>query len=148
MTTMASSGEKRITVILRIVIGGVFMVSCIHKIAHPAAFAAVVANYQILPPALVTVTAIVFPWIEAVCGLALAFGRFDTGAALLVCLMMIAFIGIALFNAYRGLNVACGCFSLVDNEPSDIILLILRDIAILAAGIVVLVRPFMGRTNA
>ena len=148
MTAMASSGEKRITVILRIVLGGVFLVSCIHKITHPAAFAAVVANYQILPPALVTATAVVFPWIEAVCGLALAFGRFDTGAALLVCLMMIAFIGITLFNAYRGLNVACGCFSLIDNEPSDIVPLILRDLSILAAGIAVLVRPFKDRTAA
>ena len=137
----ASTVGKRFSVALRMIVGTIFLISCIEKIAHPAAFADMVANYQILPPPVVTSVAVVFPWIEAICGLALIFGRGDGGAALLVCLMMMVFIAITLFNAYRGLNIACGCFSLAQSEPSDIATLILRDTAILAAAALVLARP-------
>lgn len=141
-------GPKGITVILRLALGGLFLASCLGKIAQPAAFHAIVANYQVLPPLLVTAVAVVFPWVEAGCGLALIFGRFQNGAALLVCLMMAAFIGVTAFNALRGLNIACGCFSLAANEPSDVTLLILRDLAILAAAAWVLAHPLRGRQPA
>ena len=119
--------------------GAVFLLSCAGKIADPAAFAAIVTNYQILPPPLVSATAVVFPWIEGVCGLALVFGQLEKGAALLVSLMMVFFIGIILYNGYRGLNIACGCFSLSAKEPSNIAVNTLRNLIILAAGIWVLI---------
>ena len=138
--TSAGNGKK-IRIWVRIILGGVFLASCIDKIAHPAAFAAVVANYQVLPPALVATTAVVFPWIEALCGLALVCGRFVNGAVLLVCLMMITFIGVTAYNTYRGLNVACGCFSLASSAPTAITLVIGRDLAILAAAAWLLMTP-------
>ena len=98
--------------LIRIALGAVFVFASIGKIADPNAFAAIIANYRILPPILVATTAVVLPWIEVLCGLALIFGRYDKGAAMLVCLMMVVFIGLILYNGYRGLNVACGCFSL------------------------------------
>ena len=98
-------------------------------------------NYQLLPPALVSATAIIFPWVEALCGLALIFGRFDKGAALLVSMMMVVFIGIILYNGYRGVNVACGCFSLAAKEPSNIVLNTLRNLLILVAGAWILLLP-------
>jgi uncharacterized membrane protein YphA (DoxX/SURF4 family) len=77
---------------------------------------------------------VVFPWIEAVCGLALVFGRFEKGAALVVSLMMVVFTGLILYNGYRGLNIACGCFSLAAHAPSNIAVNTLRNLLILAAG--------------
>lgn len=141
MQLTPSAGWKTATVAIRMALGAVFLISCIDKIAAPRVFAEMVANYQILPPPLVTATAVVLPWIEALCGLALVLGRFDHGAALLVCLMMTVFIGVTAYNQYRGLNIACGCFSLAAAEPSNIILVILRDLAILAAGVWVLLCP-------
>jgi uncharacterized membrane protein YphA (DoxX/SURF4 family) len=125
---------KHITIIVRIALGGVFLLSCIPKIADPEAFAKIVTNYQLLSPPLVSATAILFPWIEAICGLALVSGRFEKGAALLVSLMMVVFIAIILYNAYRGLNIACGCFSLAAREPSSVVLNTVRNLFILAAG--------------
>jgi len=103
---------KNVTVVVRVALGAVFLFSCAGKIADPAAFAAIVTNYQLLSPPLVSMTAVVFPWIEAVCGLALVFGRLEKGAALLISLMMVFLTGLILYNGYRGLNIACGCFSL------------------------------------
>jgi len=125
---------KNVTIVVRIMLGAVFLFSCAGKIADPAAFAVIVANYQLLPPALVSATAVIFPWLEAVCGLALVFGRFEKGAALLVSLMMVVFIGIIFYNGYRGLNIACGCFSLSAKAPSNIALNTLRNLFVLAAG--------------
>ena len=125
---------KNVTVVIRIALGAVFLFSCAGKIAAPAAFAAIVTSYQLLPPPLVSATAVVFPWIEAVCGLALVFGRLEKGAALLINLMMVVFTGLILYNGYRGLNIACGCFSLAANDPSNIAVNTLRNLVILAAG--------------
>lgn len=129
-----SAVVKNVTVVIRIALGAVFLFSCVGKIADPTAFAAIVTNYQLLPPPLVSATAVVFPWIEAVCGLALVFGRLEKGAALLISLMMVVFTGLILYNGYRGLNIACGCFSLAANEPSNIAVNTLRNLVILAAG--------------
>jgi uncharacterized membrane protein YphA (DoxX/SURF4 family) len=124
----------------RIALGCVFLLSSAGKIANPDAFAVIVANYQLLPTQLVWATAVVLPWIEAVCGLALIAGRYQRGAALLVSLMMVAFICIILYNGYRGLDVACGCFSLSARAPSNITLNTLRNLVILAAGVWILIR--------
>lgn len=141
---LPTSMGKKVTVCIRIGLGAVFLFSSLAKIADPSAFAAVVANYQIATPPLVTATAVILPWIEALCGVALVFGRFTKGAALLVSGLMILFMGIGFFNAYRGLDIACGCFSLAAQEPSSLALNTLRDLAILAAGIWVLVAPQNG----
>lgn len=136
---MPPLADNRLTVIIRIGLGAVFLFSSMAKIADPSAFADIVTNYQLVSPALVRLTVIVLPWVEALCGVTLVFGFYDKGAALLVCLMMVAFIGIGFFNAYRGLDIACGCFSLSAKQPSNIALNTVRDMAILAAGIWVLV---------
>lgn len=123
--------------IVRIGVGSIFLISCAEKILDPVAFAQIVTGYQLLPPGWVTLAAVIFPWVELFCGLALVFGRFDQGAAFLVCLMMTAFIFISIYNGYRGLNIACGCFSLSAKEPSHIAVNIIRNLAILipAAGL-------------
>ncbi len=125
---------KRRTVLVRIVLGLVFIYSSFPKILDPSAFATIVTNYRILPPQLVPMTAVILPWVEAVCGFALIIGRWEKGAALLVCLMMAVFLGLTWYNSYRGLNIACGCFSLTANEPSHIFLNTIRNLVIMAAG--------------
>ena len=134
MRPLPPAAINNITVVVRITLGAIFLFSCAGKIADPEAFAAIVTNYRLLPPLLVSATAVIFPWVEAVCGLALVFGRLEKGAALLVSLMMVVFTGLILYNGYRGLNIACGCFSLAANEPSNIAANTLRNLLILAAG--------------
>jgi len=48
----------------RLVMAGIFLYASIDKIAHPAAFAKDIYNYQILPDALINLTALLLPWLE------------------------------------------------------------------------------------
>lgn len=141
MTPLPSAVVKNLTIVVRIALGAVFLFSSAGKIADPAAFAVIVANYQLLPTPMVAATAVVFPWIEAFCGLALVVGRLEKGAALLVILMMVVFTGLLFYNSYRGLDIACGCFSLAANAPSNIAVNTVRNLFILAAAIWVLLFP-------
>jgi uncharacterized membrane protein YphA (DoxX/SURF4 family) len=138
---LPSAAVKNIRFVVRIALGGIFLISCAGKIADPAAFAAIVSNYQLLSPPMVTATAVVFPWIEALCGVALVFGRLEKGASMLVCLMMIVLTGLLFYNAYRGLNIACGCFSLSANAPSNVAVNTTRNLFILATGAWILFFP-------
>ncbi len=131
---MATPNHNFITVLIRVGLGAVFLYSGTIKVIDPSAFTGIVTNYQLLSPSLVVATAIVLPWIELLCGMALIFGRFEIGAALLTTLMMVVFIGIGFYNVYRGLDIACGCFSLSAREPANIISNTARDLAILGAG--------------
>lgn len=127
--------------VVRIGLGALFVAAGIGKIADPGGFAAIVANYRILPSSLVAPTAIVLPWIEVLSGLALIGGRMEKGGALLANLLMLVFIAVTAYNGYRGLNVACGCFSLSAEPPANLALNVVRDLLIFAAGTWLLFRP-------
>ncbi len=96
---------------VRLLLGAIFVFAAIDKIWHPAAFAQTVYNYQILPDAVVNLTAIILPWLELALGLLLVFGLWLPGALLLTNLLLVAFFGALLFNLARGLDVHCGCFT-------------------------------------
>jgi len=96
---------------VRVILGSVFVYASIDKILHPAAFAEAVYNYQILPDALINLTAIILPWMEMILGLFLILGFWLPGAILLSNFLLVAFFGALVFNMARGLNVHCGCFN-------------------------------------
>ncbi|MGC4068246.1 MAG: MauE/DoxX family redox-associated membrane protein [Polyangiaceae bacterium] len=116
MSTVARSlGFAAVTpwlgLLLRLYLGGVFLVASLHKIAHPATFALDVATYQFLPLAVVNLFALTVPWIELLIGVALILGFRARAAALVCALLMVAFM-IALGSALaRGLDLSCGCFA-------------------------------------
>jgi uncharacterized membrane protein YphA (DoxX/SURF4 family) len=95
----------------RLFLGGVFLYACVDKILHPAEFARAVFNYQILPNPLVNLTALILPWLELVLGLCLLTGFWLPGALLWSNGLLWAFFAALVFNAWRGLDVHCGCFS-------------------------------------
>jgi uncharacterized membrane protein YphA (DoxX/SURF4 family) len=96
---------------IRLILGAVFVLASVDKILHPAAFAKAIYNYQILPDALINLTAIILPWLELLLGILLIWGLWLPGAALLANLLLLVFFGALLFNLARGLDVHCGCFS-------------------------------------
>jgi len=97
--------------VARLILGAVFMYASIDKILHPAAFAKAVYNYQLLPGALINLTAIVLPWLELVLGIFLIIGLFREGSVCMVTFLLALFLGAAIFNLARGLDIYCGCFS-------------------------------------
>jgi uncharacterized membrane protein YphA (DoxX/SURF4 family) len=95
----------------RLILGGIFVAASADKILHPAAFAQIIFNYQILPDAFINLTAIILPWLELVLGVLLLTGRWLPGSVLLGNLLLLTFFAMLLFNTARGLDVHCGCFT-------------------------------------
>ncbi len=95
---------------LRVGLAILFVGASYYKIMSPGAFAHQIYNYKILPFALINPLAIVLPWLQFFCGLALLSNHGVKGASLLLVLMLLTF-QIALASALlRGLNISCGCF--------------------------------------
>jgi hypothetical protein len=94
----------------RFVLGMVFIVAAVPKIAQPEIFAASIEAYEILPVAAVNLAAIAVPWIELLCGVFLIGGaRIRPSAALLGAMLLVFIVAIA-SAIIRGLNINCGCF--------------------------------------
>lgn len=96
---------------VRVYLGIVFLMACVHKIAHPDQFAMDVATYQFLPVVLIHPFAIVLPWTELIAGVMLLVGWRVRSAALLVSLMMVSFMIALTWALTRELNISCGCFA-------------------------------------
>lgn len=107
---------RLILIACRVLLGVVFLIACVHKILFPAAFALAIYRYQILPDAMVNLSAITLPWIELVVAVAIMFSpRFKDAAAVLIMGLLGVFTVAIVFNLLRGLDVACGCFSTTED---------------------------------
>ena len=124
----------------RVILGAIFVYASLGKILDPAAFAQAIANYQMIPIWWSNAAALILPWLELVSGICLVSGKLVRGSALVIALMLIAFMGALGYSAYRGLDIDCGCFSLNSAASSQIYIDILRDAALLAIALAVLVR--------
>lgn len=102
--------------VLRLILAGVFLYAGVLKIIKPQEFADNIAQYQLLPEALINIIALSLPFFECAVGLLLLSGKCDrlaSGGIILMCLVF----GVALISAIaRGLVIDCGCFG--SSEPS------------------------------
>lgn len=125
---------RALTVLLRVVIAGVFLAAAADKIVHPDRFADVVSDYQILPAWLVNLFAVCLPWVEVVVGLALLVGLWVPEAALLALGMTLMFMLALAINLARGnTNLHCGCFSTSQEGPGSAWDLLWRDAILMVA---------------
>ncbi len=96
--------------VLRLLVGGAFVVAGALKIADPAKFALDVGNYRLVPHALVNLVAILVPWIEVTAGSFVLAGIWLRAAALVVTSLTVMFFAVIVSALARGLNIECGCF--------------------------------------
>jgi len=100
--------------ILRWIVALVFIYAGFMKILNPSLFAEQIDNYRMLPYWLVTITAVILPWLELLCGFLLIAGKWRGGAASLLTLLTLVFL-IAIGSAMaRGLDITCGCFGMTE----------------------------------
>jgi uncharacterized membrane protein YphA (DoxX/SURF4 family) len=122
-------------------LGVLFIGACLHKIAHPGAFALDIATYDILPLALVNLSAITLPWAELAAGSMLLAGHRTRAAGWMIAGMMVVFVAALLVALARGMDMSCGCFAsqgAVDEDPISR-LTVLRDLTWLALTLFVIV---------
>ncbi len=136
-----------ISIIIRFILGAIFIAAGIPKILDTASFASVVYNYHLLPDIFINIFAITLPWLEVIIGAFLIMGIWMPGTVIIYNLLMIAFIGALTFNTIRGLDISCGCFG---SESGDIIDMdtILRDIIILSASMYLLFVVFIKKITS
>jgi putative oxidoreductase len=98
----------------RVLLGALFLWASASKVPDMAGFAESVANYRIVPPALVPFTASALVGLEMAAGVALMVNVWARAAALLLGALLAAFtVGLASALA-RGIDLACGCFGGTD----------------------------------
>jgi uncharacterized membrane protein YphA (DoxX/SURF4 family) len=96
--------------VLRIGLAGLFLWTGVEKLGDPAAFAAAIANYRVLPDALAALAAVALPVLELVVGVALLVPSHARGAAILSAAMLVVFAAAMAQSKLRGIDLDCGCF--------------------------------------
>lgn len=144
---MGFSSKRPLFIVCRTAFGAAFVWAAWTKILDPDAFARAIANYDLLPHSLVGFTAAVLPWVELVCGGLLVAGLWTDGSVLVLNALLVVFTAALAASMIRGLNVACGCFSLDAEASGSQWGYLLRDATMLAVGLWLLVHPLRKRNE-
>lgn len=127
-----------LTLICRLVLGGVLIAAGVLKIGNLQKSAMAVRAYELLPISLANFLGYSLPWVEIGIGLLLVTGALVRFAGLVGAITMLAFI-IAISQAWaRGLSIDCGCFGgggTIDPSQTNYLSEIIRDIGLMALGI-------------
>ena len=102
--------NKYLLLIIRIILGFVFIYAGAEKISDPEAFAISISNYRLLPTAAINFFAITLPWIELVAGILLIFGIAVKENSSILFSMLLVFTIAIVISLFRGLSIDCGCF--------------------------------------
>ena len=130
-----------VAVLLRVLIGGVFVFAGFSKLSLPhAEVVAHVQQYQVLPGWLVSITATCLPWIEVGSGTALLVGFYTTPAALLIAIQLCNFSVLMVIVLAAGIPIEdCGCFGNL-GLPETPLQVLIRDLIMLALLVPVIYR--------
>ena len=118
-------------------LGAVFILAALPKLADPPGFAKAIWNYQLFPAWMIHPAALTLPWLELLCGLALCLGLWVRAATLWVTILLLAFVAALGLNLARRHPVDCGCFqtqakAMTEAERlADMKWIILRDLGLL-----------------
>lgn len=120
-----------LSLLARVVVGGIFIYASLDKIANPAEFARIVYNYHLAPGDLVNLVAIILPWLELICGLSVIAGYYKDGSILIINFMMVIFMVAIAVNVIRGVDLECGCFTVSSRARGNALSLLYRDFGLL-----------------
>jgi putative oxidoreductase len=126
-----------LSLVARIVLGGVFLYAGVSKVFDPGGLAASIRSYGLgLPEWFVTLSAYSLPLLEVLLGLYLLVGLFTRASAWAVNGLIALFLVALVQGALRGLDIDCGCFgSASGDEASSLWVDVLRDLGLLVLGL-------------
>ena len=101
--------NQYLIVIIRIILGSVFLWASFDKIIDPAKFAKSIANYHVLPFGIENIIAILLPWLELFIGSGLILGVMVDGSIIITSVLLILFNLMIAQAILRGFNIECGC---------------------------------------
>ena len=119
--------------LLCLLFGGIFGYSGIMKLGDPGLFLVDIRGFDMLPDPFAAWLALLLPWIEIICGLAVISGLFRSGGLLVLNLSLVMFFGAIAYAQFRGLDIKCGCFG-ASQGVSNYLELYIRDGVLLLVG--------------
>jgi uncharacterized membrane protein YphA (DoxX/SURF4 family) len=102
--------------LVRVVLGGIFVVAGASKVGHAAEFAQQIAAFRLLPQPLIAPLALALPFFEILLGGYLVIGLFTRIAAWTAALLLLVFDGAIASAVVRGMTLNCGCFGTHDSS--------------------------------
>ena len=102
---------KWLRLLLRLSLGGLFLVLSLDKIRYPLVFAEALKAYELVPEIFLPVLVLILPWLEFTAGLFLILGLLQRGTSLVLALLSLSFTLLVGITLARGLDIQCGCFT-------------------------------------
>ena len=106
-----SDGVKLALLGIRLAVGAIFVSTAYSKLRYPFFFAFSLTEYGMLPDSLVTLVAVILPWLELLIGSALLLGVAVRAGAIIGMVLSSVFALAMLSALARGLEVNCGCYA-------------------------------------
>jgi putative oxidoreductase len=136
-TLRAILNNRYLTLLFRIVLAGIFLVSSYGKLVDIERYSVdAIYNFAILPMWLARPFGLVMPFIELLCGLGLLFGVLTRLSGLGAALMSLAFFIAKAIVLSQGRVIDCGCFGAIVETLASVT--IYMDIPMLLMGLVVM----------
>ena len=131
--------DDYLSLIARLLVGGIFIYASLDKLAQPAQFARIVFNYHLIPIDLINIMAIILPWVELICGISVILGLYRQGGLIVLNFLVILFIIAIAVNVFRGVDLECGCFTVSSRARGSALELIFRDLGLLIISLYALI---------
>jgi uncharacterized membrane protein YphA (DoxX/SURF4 family) len=128
--------NRRLNLVLRFVIGGLFAYAALEKVLHPAAFAMAVRGYKLIPFSLSNLFAIAVSWSEIVAATFLILGIWTRKAAGAIFILLVMFTTAISTVLVRGMVIDCGCFG--EGGATTSWLLLVRNAALLFGSFLII----------
>jgi putative oxidoreductase len=128
--------HPKTTLVARILLGLVFIAAALPKVADPPGFAKAIWAYALFPSWSLNPLALLLPWLELACGLALCLGRWLRAATLWCAALLLSFSVAIGINLARHHPTDCGCFGAAPHQSEaerlvDMRWALLRDVGLL-----------------
>ena len=142
--------QPYLSLLARLLLGGVLLVAGGLKVTKPTDSANAVAAYKLLPTNIAHLLGYALPWLEVAIAVLLIIGIMVRPAAIAGGVIMVVFIG-AIASAWaRGLIIDCGCFggggeldpSLASQVHRTYFIEIMRDLGLALCGLYLYFFPY------
>jgi len=125
--------SPKLDLIIRLIIGSVFIYAGFIKLIDPKAFAKVISQYDIVPDILLPVVAIGLPAAEFLAGLGLVLNI--RGSLMVISNLLVIFIMVLGYGIFNNMDIDCGCFSTEEiNARNSLKQALFRDLFMVVAA--------------
>ena len=150
MTQFNLRFQPVMTLLARLVLGGVLLAAGGLKVLKPTESANAVAAYKLMPTELAHLIGYALPWLEVALAILLIAGIMVRPAAVVSGLIMLVFVGAIASVWARGMLIDCGCFggggeidpSLASQVRRTYFIEIMRDLGLALAALYLYFFPY------